>query len=154
MRLPSFAVSTLKFHFDSPYIKKLNNLTGLKFNLPNETQWEYAARGGRYSNGYRYSGSDYATSVGWIEDNSYGSPHEVGVLNSNELGLYDMTGNVWEWTCSGWCDGYDNKRDYSSYVIRGGSFEMAPRYCRNTNRRHADPDRKFKSLGMRLVLKD
>ena len=134
------------------FIKKINRLTGLKFNLPNETQWEYAAKGGRYNNNYRFSGSDNANQVGWTSENSGDRPHNVGQKPSNALGLFDMTGNVWEWTCSGWCDGYNSKRDYSSYVIRGGAFEVEPLYCRNTNRRHAVPKAKGRSMGFRVVL--
>ena len=146
-------VTDISYHECEDFIKKLKKLSGVSFKIPNETQWEYAAKGGQYFNGYNhFSGSDNSYNVGWTEENSGGYPHPVGMKSSNELGLYDMTGNVWEWTCSGWCDGYNAKRDYSCNVIRGGSYELDARKARNTNRRHTTRDKKFKSLGLRLVI--
>lgn len=145
-------VTNVSYNDCVKFVKKLNELSNAGFKLPNETQWEYAARGGAQSRGYRFSGSDNPNNVGWTSENSDGYLHTVKQKNSNELGLYDMTGNVWEWTSSGWCEDYDSKRDYSSYVIRGGGYNNGPRYARNTNRRHAFPDRSFESLGLRLVV--
>lgn len=83
------------------FISRLNQLTGKQFRLPTEAEWEYAARGGNLSEGHLYSGNDKVEAVGWAQINSEVSTHNVGELAPNELGLYDMTGNVWEW-CNDW----------------------------------------------------
>lgn len=83
------------------FIKKLNQLTGINFRLPTEAEWEYAARGGNKSNGYKYSGSNSIGKVAWHNGNSGYGTHKVGIKAPNELGIYDMSGNVYEW-CSDW----------------------------------------------------
>lgn len=87
------------------FLKKLNKLSGLNFNFPTEAQWEYAARGGNKSKGYKYAGSDDIDEVAWYSGNSNYEVHPVGMLKPNELGLYDMNGNVWEW-CRDWYGEY------------------------------------------------
>lgn len=87
------------------FIKKLNSLTGLNFRLPTEAEWEFAARGGKLSKGYIYSGSNDVDDVAWYKDNAGGTTHEVGTKAPNELGLYDMSGNVSEW-CQDWYGNY------------------------------------------------
>ena len=139
------------------FIRKLNGLTGKNFRLPTEAEWEYAARGGNQSNGYKYAGSNNIGSVAWYADNS--GTHAVRGMSPNELGLYDMSGNVWEW-CSDWKDSYSsgsqtNPKGPSSgsyRVLRGGSWGSLAENCRVSNRSDYGPVRRRGSDGFRLVL--
>ncbi len=141
------------------FISKLNSLTGQNFRLPTEAEWEYAARGGKYSKGYKYSGSNNIDNVAWYTNNSGSKTHPVATKQANELGLYDMTGNVWEW-CSDWYDKYKKSsqtnpqgpRSGSFRVIRGGSWFDSARYCRVSYRFNSLPDGGDGFLGVRLVL--
>ena len=144
------------------FIKKLNSLTGLNFRLLTEAEWEYAARGGNKSKGYKYSGSgDYDIgSVAWYHSNSSSKTHAVATKSANELGLYDMSGNVWEW-CSDWYGDYSsgsqtNPKGPSSgsgRVCRGGSWDSYARRCRVSNRSYCNsPDFRNSDLGLRLAL--
>lgn len=141
------------------FIKKLNSLTGLQFRLPTEAEWEYAARGGNKSKGYKYSGSNDFGSVAWYWDNESSKTHNVATKAPNELGLYDMSGNVWEW-CSDWYGDYSsdsqtNPKGPSSgfgRVFRGGSWGSNARCCRVSNRFSNIPDYRYYSLGLRLAL--
>ena len=143
------------------FVRKLNQLTGKNFRLPTEAEWEYAARGGSKSRGYKYSGSNTLGSVAWYADNSGKAAHPVGTKSSNELGLYDMSGNVWEW-CQDWYGDYSsspqtNPKGSNSglyRVIRGGSWGFNARYCRVSYRDINTPSFRGDSLGLRLVLSE
>lgn len=129
------------------FIKKLRQLTGLNFDCPTETQWEFAARGGNKSRGYNYSGSNYIGEVAWFEGNSEGTTHEVGQKLPNELGIYDMSGNVSEW-CR-YC-----ASDDALQVYRGGSILNSDNLCRLSFRQECTPDTCYTDLGLRLVINE
>ena len=141
------------------FIKKLNKITGLNFRLPTEAEWEYAARGGNKNKGYKYSGSNDIGSVAWYDGNSSFKTHAVATKSPNELGLYDMTGNVLEW-CSDWYGSYSSSSQTNpkgpsegSYrVIRGGSWISYAGFCRVSYRFNFDPDDRSYGLGLRLAL--
>lgn len=136
----------------------LSRKTGKQFRLPTEAEWEFAARGGTKSKGYIYSGSNDLNQSGWYVDNSNGATHPVARKAPNELGLYDMSGNAWEW-CSDWLDEYnpedvDNPKglaEGSFRVRRGGSWDAKAKNCRNTYRLSNSPRRSFHSIGLRVV---
>ncbi|MBQ6729583.1 MAG: SUMF1/EgtB/PvdO family nonheme iron enzyme [Bacteroidales bacterium] len=141
------------------FIRKLNQKTGKNFRLPTEAEWEYAARGGKKSNGYKYAGSNDIGSVAWYTNNSDSKTHPVKGKSPNELGLYDMSGNVWEW-CSDWYGSYSsgsqtNPQGLSSgsnRVLRGGGWDYFARICRVSHRYCYDPDIRNRHYGFRLAL--
>ena len=141
------------------FIRKLNALTGKTFRLPTEAEWEYAARGGNKSQGYKYAGSNNIETVAWYYGNSGSKTHPVGGKAPNELGLYDMSGNVFEW-CSDWYGSYSsgsltNPQGPSSgsfRVLRGGSWDYRSRFCRVSDRYYYIPDGGSNYYGFRLVL--
>ena len=140
------------------FIGRLNALTGLSFKLPTEAQWEYAARGGRLSKSYKYSGSNNLGEVGWYGSNSGNCTHQVGEKQPNELGLYDMSGNVWEW-CEDRYGGYSvtsqrdplGAADGSHRMYRGGSWNSEVRNCRVSVRYDFALGHRYDNLGFRLV---
>ena len=141
------------------FIKKLNQLTGKNFRLPTEAEWEYAARGGQKSKGYKYAGSNALSDVAWYWDNSSSKTHPVKQKQANELGLYDMSGNVWEW-CQDWYGNYGSAAQTNptgpssgSYrVIRGGSWSDSASSCRVAYRNIYSPGIRISYLGFRVVL--
>ena len=143
------------------FISKLNRITGKKFRLPTEAEWEYTARGGKKSRGYQYSGSNNLLDVAWCGDNSGSKTRAVGTKQPNELGIYDMTGNVWEW-CQDWYGKYNSSSQVnptgansgSGRVRRGGSWGHTARYCRSSCRSDRTPVIRDLSLGLRLVLSE
>lgn len=133
------------------FIKKLNLLTGLIFRLPSEAEWEYAARGGNKSNGFKYSGSHTPNNVAWYEDNSDGKSHIVGMKTPNELGLYDMSGNVDEWTSERDYEVHKGNND-NFYFTRGGSWGSRSNGIRVARRFSLPSEHKSPHLGFRLIL--
>jgi formylglycine-generating enzyme required for sulfatase activity len=134
------------------FISKLNSITGENFRLPTEAEWEYAARGGNKSHGYKYSGSNNIGEVAWYDGNSGSKTHPVATKSSNELGIYDMSGNVLEWTSDLWCSNYNTSRDGSYRVHRGGSWFSIARNCRVSSRSNYEPSSTSDFLGFRLAL--
>ena len=142
------------------FITKLNAQTGVTFRMPTEAEWEYAARGGKKSKGYLYSGSNTIGNVAWYTDNSGSKTHPVATKAANELGLYDMSGNVWEW-CSDWYSSsyyssspQNNPTGPSSgsfRVIRGGSWYYDASGCRVADRGNNSPSSRYYILGVRLA---
>ena len=148
------------------FISKLNSLTGNNFRLPTEAEWEYAARGGNKSKGYKYAGSNVIGDVAWYKENAYdmGSTsfeygtHSVATKDPNELGLYDMSGNVWEWV-NDWYGDYANAQvnptgpaTGSGRVNRGGGWGYTATSCRVSSRFSNAPTSTAYNLGLRLAL--
>ena len=143
------------------FLRKLNAMTGKRYRLPTEAEWEFAARGGNSSRGYKYSGGNSFGSVAWYWENSGIRTHAVGTKSPNELGIYDMSGNVWEW-----CQDWYNSSYYGSSprtnpqgpnsgsyrVCRGGGWRSSARDCRVSYRDSYTPDFRYYYLGFRLAL--
>ena len=151
------------------FISKLNSITGKTFRLPTEAEWEYAARGGKKSRGYQYSGSSNISDVAWYTDNSGSKTHAVGSKQANELGIYDMAGNVWEW-CQDWHEEYTGSSQINptgansglNRVYRGGGWDSIVRFCHSSSRHASPPDylpyilyeKGNAYIGLRVVLSD
>ena len=142
------------------FVERLSELTGMRFRLPTEAEWEYAARGGQKSKGYTYAGSNDIDEVGWYNGNSSNKTHAVGQKQPNELGIYDMTGNVWEY-CSDWHMPYSAQAQTNptgavtgeKHVLRGGCYHYDSKNCTSTNRHsYYTPDKGGASTGLRIVL--
>ena len=142
------------------FISKLNAMTGKHFRLPTEAEWEYAARGGKKSRGYRYSGSNTIDDVAWYEDNSGYKTHAVGTKQPNELGIYDMAGNVEEW-CQDGERRYDGSHQtnpvgnsFFRRMYRGGSWYSSPSGCGVSSRSSDQSLILYNTLGLRLALSE
>lgn len=162
-------VETVSWNDCQTFIRKLNKATGKTFGLPTEAQWEYAARGGNRSKRYKYSGSDNLDEIAWYKGNAYDkgklSPdygtHDVKTKLANELGIYDMSGNVCEW-CSDWYGGYRSTpqknpkgpESGSGRVYRGGGWGDYAWICRSSHRIGNDPGLRGGTLGLRLSLSE
>ena len=156
-----YPVECVSWNDCQTFIKKLNQLTDQTFRLPYEAEWEYAARGGKQSKGYIYSGSNNIKDVAWYDNDNSGRPHMVATKEPNELGLYDMSGNVWEW-CQDWYDedfflysrinNPSGPSSGSDRVIRGGSWGGNATLCRVTDRNYYFPEGTGNIVGFRLAL--
>ena len=143
------------------FVSKLNQLTGKRFRLPTEAEWEYACRGGKKSRGYKYSGSNTIDDVAWYTSNSKRKTHPVATKSPNELGIYDMSGNVYEW-CQDWYGSYSSAAQTnptgassgSVRVHRGGGWFNYAKFCRSSDRNGYLPDYRSSNLGLRLVLSE
>lgn len=151
---------------DQKFLPALRLFTGREgFRLPTEAEWEYAARGGKYhKEGYLYAGSDKLSEVGWYDKNSGEETHEVGLHYPNQLGFYDLSGNVWEWCADAWDEKFYEKCEKQGIVnnpccdkgedrvVRGGSCFSGALYCRAANRFRSEPSDRYGTLGFRLAL--
>ena len=145
------------------FISKLNSMTGQNFRLPTEAEWEFAARGGNNSKHYQYSGSNNLDEVAWFKDNSESMTHEVATKQPNELGIYDMSGNVAE-LCYDWYDNYKSSSQTNPIckkrgnlpmrVHRGGNFLKPQNALHSSYRSKADPNCSYNFLGFRLALSE
>ena len=155
-----YPVETVSWNDTQEFIKRLNSLTGKQYRLPTEAEWEYAARGGNQSKGYKYSGSNTIDNVAWYGV-STGGTHPVGEKSPNELNLFDMSGNVWEW-CSDLYDAYyyddkvviTNPKGPSTgyhHVIRGGSYRTEAKSVRVSSRSSQIPATGYNYTGFRLA---
>ena len=155
---PVYDVSYENIEF---FLSKLNQLTNKNYRLPTEAEWEYAASGGKESKDYKYCGSNNLDEVAWNVANSDMKTHPVGLLKPNELGLYDMSGNVWE-LCSDWyaksfyktspTNNPNNTTKSSNHVVRGGSWRSGEERCRVRSRNKDIRDHHISNCGFRLVM--
>lgn len=141
------------------FMQKLGSITGKKFRMPTEAEWEFAARGGNNAESTTYSGSNTAGTVAWYSQNAGGKTHPVAQKQANELNIYDMSGNLWEW-CSDWYALYSSATQNnptgpstgSSRVIRGGGWNDSATDCRVSVRSSAAPSQGFTTVGLRLIM--
>ena len=154
----SLPVEQVSWNDVQEFIHKLNVQTDKQYRLPTEAEWEYAARGGIHSNGYKYSGSNTVSDVAWINSNSEETTHTVGTKLPNELGIYDMSGNVLEW-CNDWLGQYTemgkiNPKGANSGTLRvgrGGSWYSMEQVVRVSVRSGHNPESRAMNLGFRLA---
>ncbi len=142
---PNYPMYYINWNECCEFVQRLSLLTGESFRLPTEAEWEFAARGGNGSMGYKYSGSDNAEEVAWYSVNSGGSTHAVATKKANELGIYDMTGNLREW-CS------DIYPSYRCRALRGGCWSAEKSFARISYRTGSVATDSYYNRGLRLVL--
>jgi formylglycine-generating enzyme required for sulfatase activity len=137
------------------FVRRLSMMTNLKFTLATEDEWEYAARGGQKSQNFKYAGSNDINEVAWYRGNANNTTHPVGEKKPNELGLYDMSGNVWEWTETP-AHSYALNIDKGGtvFIRRGGSWWHEAKNCRVSRRYASDHSKKTSGLGLRVVIRE
>ena len=160
-------VEEVRWYDCQDFIAKLNRLTGRTFRLPTEAEWEFAAHGGNNGESYLYAGSNNLSEISWYKDNvpsqedslAVHGPQRVGLKKPNALGLYDMTGNVYEW-CQDWFDYYSSESQINptgpetgqGRIMKGGSWRSDSYYCKIVNRGSQYPSKRFIEVGLRLAL--
>ena len=146
----NYPVEKVSWYDCQNFIQRLSLITGKSFRLPTEAEWEYAAKGGAHSKRFNYAGGNNSNEVAWHKGNSRENLHEVGLKRPNELGLYDMSGNVYEW-CE---DRYTTRMDrkVTERGVRGGNFLANEEYCRITSRYEITPNYRDHGVGFRLAL--
>lgn len=148
-------VENISLNDAKKFVNRLSELTKLNFDLPTEEEWEYAARGGQKSHHYRYAGSNRIDDVAWYRQNSDLKTHPVGEKQPNELGIYDMSGNVWEWTKSKANSyGSDISIDNNKYIRRGGSVFHVSKNCRVSFRYEKKRADSSPGSGLRVVIRE
>lgn len=149
-----FPAENLTYDEAIEFVHRLSKMTNIQFSLPTEEEWEYAARGGQKSKHFRYAGSHNIEDVAWYRDNASRSTHPVGEKLPNELDIYDMCGNVWEWTGTP-AHSYtiDEGVESNSFIRRGGSWWHEKNNCRVSKRYVSDRSKKTSGLGLRLVIR-
>lgn len=156
---PDYPMYYVSWDEATEFCRLLSNKTGRTYTLPTEAQWEYAARGGKKADGTKYAGSNMVDAVAWYDGNSGYSTHVCGSKRANALGIYDMSGNVWEW-CKDWYASsyvsYDTNNptgpSSGSYrVVRGGSWDSGASSCRVASRAYIAPSNRYNFLGFRVV---
>jgi sulfatase modifying factor 1 len=157
----NYPIVNVNFNDATDYCNWLSKVTSKKYRLPTEGEWEYAARGGTKSKTFLYSGSNTIDELGWNSSNAGDQAQAVGLKKPNELGLYDMSGNVMEW-CNDWYnDSYyatsptknpQGPKSGSNRVLRGGSWYHSPSFCRVAFRSGNRPSDRYDSRGFRVVL--
>ncbi len=156
---PTLPITDVNWYDCQEFIRRLDSITGMPFRLPTEAEWEFAARGGNKSKGYRFAGGDKVGEVSWGLDNAGFRTHSVGSREANELGLYDMTGNVSEW-CSDWYGRYylgtepnpQGAKEGEWKVVRGGSFDNCRENSYLSRREYYVPYEAMNYCGLRLAL--
>ncbi|WP_419761173.1 formylglycine-generating enzyme family protein [Photobacterium gaetbulicola] len=161
---PNVPVNNLSWQQANYFIEQLNSLTGANYRLPTEAEWEYAAKGGNKSQGFIYSGSDKIDDVAWYSENASNRAHPVGQKKPNELGLYDMTGNVGEFVIDAYDEGFyrygptdnpnnanDSKIGLAHKSVRGGSFAYDETLSESYRRDFASQNIIMADMGLRLV---
>ncbi|MDE7407542.1 MAG: formylglycine-generating enzyme family protein [Muribaculaceae bacterium] len=145
-------VENVSWYDCQEFVDRLSRITGRIFRLPTEAEWEYAACGGNKSRGYTYSGSNDVYRVAWYTENSSSTTHPVAQKLDNELGIYDMSGNVWEWCSDNYSSNYSSPRNSSNRVNRGGGWGSNAAHCRVAYRYFDAPGLRSSRVGLRLAL--